>query len=100
MSTVLTSAQTRFLRGMAHGLRAMLQVGGKGVTDNLVAELDLALEHHELVKVKVAAAEREERDAMIARLAEGTGAALVQRIGHTAVFYRPSRDHREIVLPR
>jgi len=100
MSTVLTPAQTRFLRGMAHGLRAMLQVGGKGVTDNLVAELDLALEHHELVKVKVAAAEREERDAMIARLAEATGAALVQRIGHTAVFYRPSRDHREIVLPR
>ena len=100
MSTVLTSAQTRFLRGMAHGLRAMLQVGGKGVTDNLVAELDLALEHHELVKVKVAAAEREERDAMIARLADATGAALVQRIGHTAVFYRPSRDHREIVLPR
>lgn len=100
MPTVLTSAQTRFLRGMAHGLRAMLQVGGKGVTDNLVAELDLALEHHELVKVKVAGAEREERDAMIARLAEGTGAALVQRIGHTAVFYRPSRDHREIVLPR
>ncbi|KGO98464.1 ribosome assembly RNA-binding protein YhbY [Novilysobacter defluvii] len=100
MSTVLTPAQTRFLRGMAHGLRAMLQVGGKGVTDNLVAELDLALEHHELVKVKVAAAEREERDAMIARLADATGAALVQRIGHTAVFYRPSRDHREIVLPR
>lgn len=100
MPTVLTSAQTRFLRGMAHGLRAMLQVGGKGVTDNLVAELDLALEHHELVKVKVAGAEREERDAMIDRLAEGTGAALVQRIGHTAVFYRPSRDHREIVLPR
>lgn len=100
MSTVLTSAQTRFLRGMAHGLRAMLQVGGKGVTDSLIAELDLALEHHELVKVKVAAAEREDRDAMIARLAEATGSALVQRIGHTAVFYRPSRDHREIVLPR
>ena len=100
MPTVLTSAQTRFLRGMAHGLRAMLQVGGKGVTDNLVAELDLALEHHELVKVKVAGAEREERDAMIAQLAGATDAALVQRIGHTAVFYRPSKDHREIVLPR
>jgi len=100
MPTVLTSAQTRLLRGMAHGLRAMLQVGAKGVTDNLVAELDLALEHHELVKVKVAGAEREERDAMIGHLAEATGAALVQRIGHTAVFYRPSKEHREIVLPR
>lgn len=100
MSTALTSAQTRFLRGLAHGLRAMIQVGGKGVTDNLVAELDLALEHHELVKVKVSGAEREERDAMIGELADRTGAALVQRIGHTAVLYRQSRDHREIVLPR
>ena len=42
MSTVLTSAQTRFLRGQAHELKAMLQIGGKGVTDALVAEVDLA----------------------------------------------------------
>src|SRR5690606_22060140 len=43
---------------------------------------------------------REGRAAMIAELAGRTGAALVQRIGHTAVFYRQSREHREIVLPR
>ena len=100
MSTVLTSAQTRFLRGQAHDLKAMLQVGGKGITDALVAEVDLALEHHELIKVKVGAADREERDAMIDDLASRTGAALVQRIGHTAVLYRPSKDKRQIVLPR
>ena len=100
MSTVLTSAQTRFLRGQAHDLKAMLQVGGKGITDALVAEIDLALEHHELIKVKVAAGDREARDTMIVDLAERTGAALVQRIGHTAVYYRPSKDKRQIVLPR
>ena len=100
MSTVLTSAQTRFLRGQAHDLKAMLQVGGKGITDALVTEVDLALEHHELIKVKVGAADREERDAMIDDLASRTGAALVQRIGHTAVLYRPSKDKRQIVLPR
>ena len=100
MPTALTAAQIRFLRGQAHELRAMLQVGGKGVTEALVAELDLALEHHELVKVKVAAADREQRDALIARLAGTTDAVLVQRIGHTAVLYRPSKDHRQIVLPR
>ena len=54
MPTALTAAQTRFLRGQAHDLRAMLQTGAKGLTDALVAELDLALEQHELVKVKVA----------------------------------------------
>jgi RNA-binding protein len=100
MSTVLTSAQTRFLRGQAHDLKAMLQVGGKGITDALVAEVDLALEHHELIKVKVGAADREERDAMIGDLTNRTGSALVQRIGHTAVLYRPSKDKRQIVLPR
>ena len=100
MPTVLTSAQTRFLRGQAHDLKAMLQVGGKGITDALVAEIDLALEHHELIKIKVAAADREARDAMIGELAERTEAAVVQRIGHTAVIYRPSTDKRQIVLPR
>lgn len=100
MPTQLTSAQTRFLRGQAHDLKAMLQVGGKGVTDALLAEIDGALEHHELIKVKVAGEDRESRDAMIAQIAERTEAALVQRIGHTAVLYRPSRDKRHIVLPR
>ena len=100
MSTVLTSAQTRFLRGQAHDLRAMLQVGGKGITDALVAEIDQALEHHELIKVKVAAEDREARDAMIGEIADRVDAALVQRIGHTAVLYRPSKDKRQIVLPR
>ncbi|MBB1059826.1 ribosome assembly RNA-binding protein YhbY [Marilutibacter spongiae] len=100
MPTLLTAAQTRFLRGQAHGLKAMLQVGGKGITDALVAEIDNALEHHELIKVKVGAEDREARDAMIEALAERTHAALVQRIGHTAVLYRQSRDKRQIVLPR
>lgn len=100
MSTALTSAQTRFLRGQAHDLKAMLQVGGKGIGDALVAEVEVALEHHELIKVKVASDDREARDAMIVELARRTSAALVQRIGHVAVLYRPSIDHRRIVLPR
>ena len=100
MSTPLTSAQIRFLRGQAHDLRAMLQAGAKGVTDALVAEVDLALEQHELIKVKVGSDDRDARDALIADLASRVDAALVQRIGHTAVFYRPSKDKRRIVLPR
>ena len=100
MSLSLTNAQTRFLRGQAHGLKAILQVGGKGISDALVEEVGLALEHHELVKVKIAAEDREVRDALVADLVQRTGAALVQRIGHVAILYRPSKDHRQIVLPR
>ena len=78
----------------------MLQVGGKGITDALVSEVSNALEQHELIKVKIAAEDRDVRDAMIGELAQRAGAALVQRIGHTAVLYKPSRDKRQIVLPR
>ena len=100
MPSPLTNAQIRFLRGQAHGLKAILQLGAKGLTDAVAAEVDLALEHHELIKVKVAAEDRDARDAMIAELAERTAATLVQRIGNVAVLYRQSKDHRQIVLPR
>ena len=100
MSVVLTAAQNRFLRGQAHGLKALMQVGGKGITPALVAELDQVLERHELVKVKVGAEDREARDAMIDALASQTGAALVQLIGHTATLYRPAKESPQIVLPR
>ncbi|WP_284176053.1 ribosome assembly RNA-binding protein YhbY [Xanthomonas citri] len=100
MSIVLTSAQNRFLRGQAHDLKALLQTGGKGVTPAFLAELEEVLERHELVKVKVASEDRETRDAMIVELVEQTGSALVQRIGHVAILYRPSKEKRQIVLPR
>ncbi len=100
MSIALTSAQNRFLRGQAHDLKAVLQIGGKGVTPAFLAELDEVLERHELIKVKVAAGDRETRDAMISDLVEKSGSALVQRIGHVAIFYRPSKEKRQIVLPR
>src|SRR5687768_16325917 len=100
MPIALTNAQTRFLRGHAHELKAMLQVGGKGVTDTLDAEVAFALEQHELIKIKVAATDREVRNAMIDELVKRADAALVQRIGNTAIPYRPSEDNRHDVLPR
>ena len=100
MSIVLTPAQNRFLRGMAHDLKALLQIGGKGVTPAFLAELDEVLERHELIKVKVAAEDREARDSMVAELVDASGGALIQRIGHVAVLYRPAREKRQIVLPR
>ena len=100
MSIVLTSAQKRFLHGTAHDLKALLQIGGKGVSPAFLAELEEVLERHELVKVKVAAEDRESRDTLIDELVQASGAALVQRIGHVAVLYRPAKEKRQIVLPR
>src|SRR3546814_16109507 len=96
----LTAAQNRFLRGYAHDLHAMLQVGGKGLTDAVVAEVASALEHHELTKVKVAATDREARDALIEELPAPPDEVPVQRIGHAALLYRPNEYQRRTVLPR
>ena len=100
MSIVLTPSQNRFLRGAAHDLKALLQIGGKGVTPAFLAELDEVLERHELIKVKIAAEDRDARDAMVSELVNASGGVLVQRIGHVAVLYRPAREKRQIVLPR
>ena len=100
MSSALSNPQKRYLRGLAHDLKAVVMVGAKGITDSLVAELELALEQHELVKVKVAAEDRETRDASIAILSERAGASLVSRIGHTAIFYRRSTDNPLVILPK
>lgn len=100
MPTVLSNPQKRYLRGLAHDLKPVVLVGAKGVTPTLVAELDLALEQHELLKVKVAAEDRETRDAWIEALVEQSDAALVGRIGHVAVLYRRSKDKPLVILPK
>lgn len=99
-SKPLSPTQKRYLRSLAHPLKAVILVGGKGVSDGLIGELELALGHHELLKVKLAASDRVVRDAWIDEIAARTGAALVQRIGNTAVLFRRNPEKARIVLPR
>ncbi len=84
----LTQAQRRHLRKLTHHLKPVVIVGSAGLTEGVLAEIDSALAHHELVKVRVNAADRDERQAMIERIAENTGADWVLSIGHVAAFYR------------
>ena len=100
MPTVLSNPQKRYLRGLAHALKPVLLVGAKGVTPSLLAELGDVLEQHELVKVKVAAEDRDARDAAIESLVAESDASLVGRIGHTAILYRRRLDKPLVILPR
>ena len=100
ISPALTPTQKRFLRGLAHDLKPVVQMGGKGLSDALLAETASALEIHELIKVRIAAEDREARDETIAALVLATGTALVTRIGHIAVLYRPRADKPLVALPR
>lgn len=95
----LTDKQKKHLRKLGHGLEPVILTGGAGLTPGLIAELRTSLEHHELLKVRVRAGDREGRDAMIRALCEESGAQLVQRIGHVALLWRPNPEHRKVLLP-
>lgn len=98
--STLTANQKKFLRGIAHGLNPVIIIGSQGVTDNLMAELDKSLTHHELLKVKMAAGEREDRKAIIDYVISHTKAKLVQSVGKMFVIYRARAKNPELVLPK
>ena len=95
----LTEKQRRHLRGLAHLLKPVILIGNAGVSPGVVAETDRALHDHELIKVRLPGQPREERDAALADLAARTGSAMVGRIGHIAILYRPNPELPKIVLP-
>jgi len=84
----LAGKEKRALRARAHHLNPVVNVGAAGASDALLAELEQALEDHELVKVRITADDRDDRKKLIETLCRRTGAELVQRIGHTATIYR------------
>lgn len=96
----LTDRQKKHLRRLGHQLKPVVYIGQGGSTPNMLKELEQALEHHELVKVKVRVGERDARAAAIAELVATTGAELVQRIGSVALLYRPATEQPKLVLPR
>ncbi len=95
----LTNNQKKYLRGIAHGLNPMIMIGANGVTESLMAELESTLAHHEILKIKIASADRDERKEIIEHLLKESGALLVQTIGKICVIYRQN-DETEQPLPR
>ncbi len=95
----LSESQKKYLRGLGHDLKPVIEVGNAGLSESLLNEFELTLDHHELIKVKVRAGDHEQRDAMIATLCKTGKADLVQRIGSVALLYRPNPDKKRIRLP-
>ncbi|EIJ71222.1 ribosome assembly RNA-binding protein YhbY [Haemophilus parahaemolyticus] len=95
----LTTKQRQFLKGLAHHLSPVVMLGGNGLTEGVLAEIDNALNHHELIKVKIAGADREVKQLIIDAIVRETKAVNVQTIGHILVLYRQS-DDKKITLPK
>jgi RNA-binding protein len=96
----ISPSQRRYLRSLAHDLHPVILLGNKGATEAVVKELDLALSHHELVKVKLSGGDKDERDEQINVLIEGTHAESIQQIGHIVVLFRRNEEDPRLALPR
>lgn len=95
----LTNKQKQFLKGLAHPLKPVVQLGNNGLTEGVLAEIDNALSFHELIKVKIPTDDREEKQLIIDAIVAEANALKVQTIGHVLVLYRMS-DEKKISLPK
>lgn len=94
----MNSKQISYLRGLAHNLNPVVMIGNNGMTDNVIKEIELNLNAHELIKIKVASDDRALRLQMLNDIAEKTNAVAVHHIGKQLVIYRKS-EKAKIVIP-
>jgi RNA-binding protein len=85
---MLKEKQKKALRKIAHSRKPVVLMGNAGLTEGVLAALDEALDTHELVKVKVAAGDRTERDQIVLKLVEHSESELIQRVGNIATLFR------------
>ncbi|MFV9510977.1 ribosome assembly RNA-binding protein YhbY [Tepidibacillus sp. LV47] len=97
---MLTGKQKRYLRSLAHHLDPIFQVGKGGVNENMINQINDALEARELIKVSVLKNSLQDPDEAAEAILKGTKAELVQIIGHTIVLYKESKENKTIELPR
>lgn len=95
----LTNKQKQFLKAKAHDLKPVILLGGNGLTEGVVAEIEVALNFHELIKVKVPTEDREQKVLIMDAIIRETKAEKVQVIGKTLVLFRQS-EAKKIQLPR
>lgn len=96
---MLTGKEKRYLRGLAHDLKPIFQVGKGGVNENLIKQVSEALEARELIKVSVLQNCMEDKEDVGKAIAKGAKAHLVQIIGSTIVLYKESKENQSIQLP-
>ena len=95
----LSSSQKRYLRGLTHHINPVVMVGEKGLSENVLAEIRNALDHHELIKVRLRS-DRQTRKAQSLEIAKNCGASIVHQIGQVSCYFRRNKKQPVIELPQ
>jgi RNA-binding protein len=88
----LTGAQRRHLRALAHDAKPVVQLGRHGLSAPFLAEVERALEEHELIKVRLRGAERAERRQIVDELGSRLRCEPLGTVGQVAILYRPAAE--------
>lgn len=98
----LNTKQIRYLRAEAHrrGLKPVVMIGQKGLNENVFSEITLALEHHELIKIKISGKDKSEKQACIQTITKKTGSESIQQIGNIAVLFLKDDKESKFTLPQ
>ncbi|HLQ73340.1 MAG TPA: ribosome assembly RNA-binding protein YhbY [Bacillota bacterium] len=96
---MLTGKQKRFLRARANTLKPIFQVGKTGVNDNMIVQINEALEKRELIKVNILQNCLEDKQTVAQQIQAGTDGHIVQIIGNIIVVYKESEENKQIDLP-
>ena len=98
MTMTLTQKQKKTLRNLSHDLKPVVIIGQHGLSENVLKEIDLSIEHHELIKIRVNATDRDQRAEYIQQIAQKTRSELIHKVGHAAVFFRRNLEQPRISL--
>lgn len=96
----LSKQQLKYLKNLTHSLKPVIMVGQNGVTENILKELDIALNFHELVKVKIAGENKASCAAVIEQLVAASNAKVIQKIGKTLTLFRRNNKTPKIEIPK
>jgi len=95
----LNKKQIQHLKGLAHSLKPVVMLGANGLTEAVVAEIDYALNHHELIKIKIPTDDRETKALIVEAICRETKSQKIQVIGKTLIIYRQSEE-KKIHIPK
>lgn len=80
------------LKRQVHKLKPVVIIGAQGLSTAVHNEIDTALEAHELIKIRINAEDREQRQQIIKTICEHHGAQLIHKIGHIIAIYREANS--------
>ena len=96
----LTTKQKLFLKNKAHELKPVVMIGKKGLAESVINEIITSINHHELIKVKIALEDKDQKEAVAEEIAKLTESTIVQYLGNNLTLFKKTKNNSKFVLPK